>query len=187
MPTTSPRTRRLPLLATAVLASLACASTAALAADDASSRVDNSTLNAPLFNQLLISEIEVRDGALATGYQLMLDAARRTADEQLYRRATEIALQARSGDDALAAVRAWRQGLPGSTEALRYEIQLLVQLDRTADTVQPIQALIKLTAPAQRSSLINALPRFLARSKDRKLAANVLEQALLPYINEPEP
>jgi len=186
MPTPSPRTSRLPMRAAAVLASLACASTFALAADGKPSRVENSPLNAPLFNQLLISEIEVREGDLATGYQLMLDAARRTADEQLYRRATEIALQARSGDDALAAVRAWRQGLPGSVEALRYEIQLLVQLDRTADTVQPIQALIKLTAPAQRSSLINALPRFLARSKDRKLAANVLEQALLPYINEPD-
>src|SRR5882757_5706915 len=182
MPTPSPRTSRLQLLAAAALASLACAFyTAALAADDQGTDVDNSPLNAPLFNQLLISEIEVREGDLATGYQLMLDAARRTADEQLYRRATEIALQARSGDDALAAVRAWRQGLPGSTEALRYEIQLLVQLGRTADAVQPIQALIKLTPPAQRSTLITTLPRFLARGNDRKVAANVLEQALLPY------
>jgi tetratricopeptide (TPR) repeat protein len=170
-----------------VFASLACTfNTAAFAVDDLGADVDNSPLNAPLFNQLLISEIEVREGDLATGYQLMLDAARRTADEQLYRRATEIALQARSGDDALAAVRAWRQGLPGSTEALRYEIQLLVQLGRTADTVQPIQALIKLTPAAQRSAVISALPRFLARGNDRKVAANVLEQALLPYVNEPD-
>jgi len=135
---------------------------------------------------LLISEIEVREGDLATGYQLMLDAARRTADEQLYRRATEIALQARSGDDALAAVRAWRQGLPGSTEALRYEIQLLVQLGRTADTVAPIQTLVKLTPAAQRSAVITLLPRLLARGNDRNVTANVLEQALLPYINEPD-
>ncbi len=187
MPTLSPRTSRLQLLAAAVLASLACAfNTAAFAADDQGTDVDNSPLNAPLFNQLLISEIEVREGDLATGYQLMLDAARRTADEQLYRRATEIALQARSGDDALAAVRAWRQGLPGSTEALRYEIQLLVQLGRTADAVQPIQALVKLTPAAQRSTVISALPRFLARGNDRKVAANVLEQALLPYVDEPD-
>ena len=187
MPTLSPRTSRLQLLAAAALAALACTfNTAAFAVDDLGADVDNSPLNAPLFNQLLISEIEVREGDLATGYQLMLDAARRTADEQLYRRATEIALQARSGDDALAAVRAWRQGLPGSTEALRYEIQLLVQLGRTADTVQPIQALIKLTPAAQRSAVIGALPRFLARGNDRKVAANVLEQALLPYVNEPD-
>lgn len=184
MPTPSPRMSRLHWLAAAV--TLACASGSVLAAGEKAERVDNSPLNAPLFNQLLISEIQVRDGDLATGYQLMLDAARRTADEQLYRRATEIALQARSGDDALAAVRAWRQGLPGSVEALRYEIQLLVQLDRTAETVQPIQALIKLTAAQQRASLISALPRFLARAKDRKVAASVLEQALLPYINEPD-
>jgi len=187
MPTPSPRTSRLQLLAAAVLASLACGFNAtAFAADDRGTDVDNSPLNAPLFNQLLISEIEVREGDLATGYQLMLDAARRTADEQLYRRATEIALQARSGDDALAAVRAWRQGLPGSTEALRYEIQLLVQLGRTAETVAPIQTLIKLTPAAQRSAVITVLPRLLARGNDRNVTANVLEQALLPYINEPD-
>ena len=187
MPTPSPRPSRLQLLAAAALASLACGFNAsAYAADDQGTDVDNSPLNAPLFNQLLISEIEVREGDLATGYQLMLDAARRTADEQLYRRATEIALQARSGDDALAAVRAWRQGLPGSTEALRYEIQLLVQLGRTADTVAPIQTLVKLTPAAQRSAVITLLPRLLARGNDRNVTANVLEQALLPYINEPD-
>jgi len=52
--------------------------------------------------------------------------------------------------------------------------------------VEPLQTLLKITAPAQRSSLIGALPRFLARSSDRKLAATVLEQALLPYIDEPD-
>jgi Flp pilus assembly protein TadD len=46
--------------------------------------------------------------------------------------------------------------------------------------------LLKITPPAQRPALITALPRFFARSSDRNLAANVLEQALLPYINEPD-
>jgi hypothetical protein len=35
----------------------------------------------------------------------MLDAARRTVDDDLFQRAVEIALQARAGDQALAATR----------------------------------------------------------------------------------
>jgi tetratricopeptide (TPR) repeat protein len=190
MPTFSPKSSRAHALA-AVLASLALAPVAFAQTDTPSpdappAKFANSELNAPLFHQLLISEIELREGDLAASYQLMLDAARRTGDEQLYRRATEIALQGRAGDEALAAVKAWRLAAPLSTEALRYQVQLLVQLNRTADVVEPLQALLKITAPAQRSSLISALPRFLARSSDRTLAANVLEQSLLPYINEPE-
>lgn len=170
----------------AVLASIALLPAAFAQADSAPEKFQNSDLNAPLFHQLLVSEIEMRDGDLATAFQLMIDAARRTGDEQLYRRATEIALQGRAGDDALASIKAWRQAAPMSTEALRYEVQLLVQLNRTAEVVEPLQSLLKITAPAQRASLISALPRFLARSSDRKQAATVLEQALLPYIDEPD-
>ncbi|MEP6875750.1 MAG: tetratricopeptide repeat protein, partial [Burkholderiales bacterium] len=184
MPTIRPKSRRAQVLA-AVWA-VAFAPVAFAQADVPASQVENSALNAPLFHQLLISEIELREGDLSASYQLMLDAARRTGDEQLYRRATEIALQGRAGDEALAAVKAWRQALPKSAEALRYQVQLLVQLNRTADVVEPLQALLKITPPAERSTLISALPRFLARSSDRNLAANMLEQALLPYVNEPD-
>jgi Flp pilus assembly protein TadD len=149
-------------------------------------KVENSALNAPLFQQLLIAEIEVREGELGAAYQLTIDAARRTKDEQLFRRATEIALQGRAGDEALASVKAWRLALPESIEALRYQVQLLVQLNRTAEVVEPLQSLLKFTAPAQRSALIGALPRFLARSNDRTQAAELIEQVLLPYIDEPQ-
>ncbi|HEY4065591.1 MAG TPA: tetratricopeptide repeat protein [Burkholderiaceae bacterium] len=162
----------------------AAASAASVAAPPAP--VENSNLSAQLFNQLLIGEIEMREGDLAAAYQLMLDAARRANDEQLYRRATEIALQGRAGDQALGAVKAWRQGLPQSLDALRFQIELLIQLDRLNDAVEPLQALLKLSPPPQRLALINSMPRFFARSSDRKLAASVIEQAMLPYINDPE-
>jgi hypothetical protein len=77
------------------------------------SKVQNSSLDAPLFYQLLLGEIELREGQAGTAYQLMLDAARRTKDEQLFRRATEIALQARAGEQALSATLAWRQDAAG--------------------------------------------------------------------------
>ena len=137
-------------------------------AAEPAAQVENSTLDAPLFYQLLIGEIELRDGQAGTAYQLMLDAARRTKDEQLFRRATEIALQARAGDQALAAAVAWRQALPESQDALRYQIQLLVALNRVADVDEPLALLLRQTPRPALPALIDALPRFLARATDRK-------------------
>jgi tetratricopeptide (TPR) repeat protein len=193
MPSSKPRIGRARtlsvLLAGAFLAPAASfaqtppADAASAAAPD---KVQNSDLNAPLFQQLLIGEIQLRDGDLASAYQLYLDAARRTRDDQLFKRATDIALQGRAGDEALVAVKAWRGAVPDSVDALRYEIQLLVQLNRTPETVEPLQNLLKLTPPEQRPSLIAAFPRFLARSSDRNEAANVIEQVLLPYADAPD-
>src|SRR5580765_6015953 len=110
MPSFNPRA---PALAALLFAAVAQAQVAPTAP-----KVQNSALNAPLFQQLLIGEIELREGDPAAAYQLILDAARRTKDEQLFRRATEMALQARAGDEALVAVRAWRQAAPDSLDAL---------------------------------------------------------------------
>jgi Flp pilus assembly protein TadD len=190
MPTRNPRTGRAcarsALLASLLLASTAHAQKDAPAAPATREKIQNSALNAPLFQQLLIGEIELREGDLGAAYQLMLDAARRTKDEQLFRRATDIALQGRAGDEALVAVKAWRLAIPDSIDALRYQVQLLVQLNRTAEAAEPLQALLKATPADQRVTLINALPRFLARSSDHNQAAQVIEQALLPYADAPD-
>ena len=188
MPTFHRRAGRAPALS-ALLVSLLIATGAfaqGAAPQAAPEKIENSALNGPLFQQLLIGEIEVREGDLGAGYQLMLDAARRTKSEQLFRRATEIALQARAGDEALVAVNAWRLAIPGSLEALRYQVQLLVQLNRAAEVVEPLQALIKATPAGERNALMVALPRFFARSSDRTQAAQVVEQVLLPYADAPE-
>ncbi len=186
MPTFNPRTGRASALP-ALLASLLLASSAyAQDPPAAPEKIENSAMNAPLFQQVLIGEIELREGDLAAAFQLILDAARRTKDEQLFRRATDIALQGRAGDEALVAVKAWRLALPDSIDALRYQVQLLVQLNRTAEVVEPLQALIKSTPAAERPALISALPRFLARSSDHNQAAQIIEQVLLRYADAPE-
>ena len=58
----------------------------------------SSLLDSALFYQLLVGEMTLQDGEPAAGFALMLDAARKTGDAQLYQRATDIALQSRSGD-----------------------------------------------------------------------------------------
>jgi len=145
----------------------------------------NSAIDAPLFYQLLIGELELRTGQAGTAYEVILDAARRTRDETLFRRSVDIALQARAGDQALAATRAWRVARPGSADAVRMQLQILSALNRVADAVEPLRALINLTPEAERPGLVAALPRFLQRSGDRKAAAVVIEQVLEPLRRNP--
>ena len=149
-------------------------------------KVDNSNIDAPLFYQLLIGEMQLHEGEAGAAFQVILDAARRTKDEQLFRRATDIALQARAADQALVSAKAWRQTLPESLDALRYQVQLLVAVNRPQETLEPLQALLKQTPAAERPSLITALPRFFTRSTDKAQIATLIEQVLRPYIDVPD-
>src|SRR5207244_13313254 len=85
---------------------------------------DNSSLDAPLFYQLLIGELELNAGRASSAYEVVLDAARRTHDEALFRRAVDIALQSRAGEQALEATRAWREATPDSIDARRHQLQI---------------------------------------------------------------
>lgn len=144
-----------------------------------------SPLDSELFYQLLVGELTAQQGAPTAGFALMLDAARKTGDAQLYQRATDIALQARSGDAALQAAQAWKQQLPESREANRYVLQILIALNRIADTVEPLKAELDKAPHAERLAVLAAMPRAYARASDRKLAASVVETALAGALAEP--
>ena len=166
----------------ALLVSIAFARSAS-AQEVAIAPIENSALDAQLMYQVLIGEMELRSGEAGTAYEVMLDAARRTKDEQLFRRATDIALEARAGEQALAAVKAWRNAAPNSLEALRFHVQLLVAVKRVPETVEPLRTLLNLTPPSQRAATIASLPRFFARSADPKQSAALLDTVLQPYLD----
>ena len=144
-----------------------------------------SSLDSALFYQLLVGEITTQGGEPAAGFALMLDAARKTSDSQLYQRATDIALQARSGDSALQAASAWKQNLPASREANRYVLQILIALNRIADTVEPLKTELRMAQDAERADVFIAVPRAYARAGDKKLAASVVEEALGDLLKNP--
>ena len=163
--------------------SFAIAQTALSDAAPTAAEIDNSKLDAALFYQLLIGEMELRSGEAGTAYQVLLDAARKSKDPQLFRRATDIALQGRAGDQALAAASAWRTALPTSVEAHRYVIQLLVVLNRVPETAEVMKSLLNITPAAELAAQIYALPRFFGRAADRAAAAKAIEQSLRPYAS----
>ena len=152
---------------------------------DTEKPIVNSALDAPLLYQLLIGELELRSGEAGAAYEVILDAARRTRDESLFRRAVDIALQARAGEQALAATRAWRSAHPESMDAIRLQLQILAALNRLVDAVEPLRTMISLTPEADRPNLIAALPRFLQRGPEAAKTAALLEDVLAPYASQP--
>jgi tetratricopeptide (TPR) repeat protein len=154
---------------------------AALANTPATEVVVNSSLDAPLFYQLLIGELNALSDDQGAAYSLILDAARKQRDPLLYRRAVDIALQARSGEAALAAARAWSTDLPGSTDADRFALQILLALNRVGETGPVLTALLQSSADITRDETINAIPQTFARVTDKAQALQVVREALAKY------
>lgn len=169
-----------------LLAQRAATPPRAAPAAPAASAVDMSAMDATLFYQVLVGEMQLRDGNPGAAYQILLDAARRSRDDKLFARAVQVALQARAGSEALAAATAWRAARPTSLDALRYQIQLLAGLNRVREIAEPLRALITQTPVVEQPALISALPGLLLqRSAQRKEAAALLEEALAPFVDKP--
>lgn len=143
-------------------------------------------LDAELFYELLLGELNARGEEPSAGYSLILDAARKTNDPALYQRAVELAFQSRSGDAALQAARAWKDAHPTSREANRYVLQILIALNRVGESAQALQTEIELADPEDRDATLSLIPRNYARVSDKKLAAAVVEQVLAEYLRQPE-
>ncbi|MFT6589426.1 MAG: tetratricopeptide (TPR) repeat protein [Rhodoferax sp.] len=168
------------------LLAFVCALTAnAQTPDKAPAPPITSAMDGELFYQLLLGELNARGGEPSAGFSLILDAARKTNNAVLFQRAVDIALQARSGDSALLAARAWRQTLPTSREANRYILQILIGLNRIAETREPLKREVAGTALISRSAAIASIPRYFTRATNKTLAASVVEQALADYVAVP--
>lgn len=137
-----------------------------------------SAMGSELFYEVLLGELNAGGVDPGAGYSLILDAARKTDDERLYQRAVNIALQARSGEAALQAANAWRAALPESRDANRYVLQIMIAMNRIAETAEPLKSALSLAGPRDRPAAIAAIPRIYARTTDKQLATQVVEQVL---------
>jgi len=148
--------------------------------------VRNSNLDGPLLYQLLLAEFAHNEGQPADAIELMLEAARRNKDDQLFHRALEIAVEAGASDKAVSITKSWRQTLPRSTEAARTQVQLLFALDRVPEAAEPLKDLLEMSPPADRSALIASLPRAAQRAQDKGAAADQFERLLQPWLDAPD-
>ncbi len=142
----------------------------------------SSSMDADLFYRLLLGEISARTGDPQAAFALMLDSARKSGDSRLFERAITIALQAREGESALVAARAWHESDPTSREANRFVLQILLALNRITETAAPLRAELAAVPAPERIQAIAAVPRLYARASDRRVAAGIVEQALAGEI-----
>jgi len=167
-------------LRTAVLTSclLAAGLQTAGASDKSASPPATSALDGVLFYQLLLGELNVRQGSPGAGFSLILDAARKTRDPALFQRAVDVALQARSGDAALQAAQTWKRELPDAREPNRYILQILLALNRVEEAGQALATSIEDLPEDEKQGAIISIPRVFARVADKALAARAVETGL---------
>jgi tetratricopeptide (TPR) repeat protein len=143
-------------------------------------------MDAAMFYQVLIAEIQANAGDPGSAYQLYLEAARRHKNAQLFQRAVEIALRARAGEQALAAAKAWRQALPQSRPAAEFQSQILIALGRTNEIAEALRNLIQLTPAPQQPQVITNLPRIVSRLSDKQASARIIDEATEPWRTRPK-
>jgi tetratricopeptide (TPR) repeat protein len=147
-------------------------------------KVENSAMSGELLYEILLGEMNLRQGEPAAGFSLLLDAAKKSNDVVLYDRAVEIALQARSGDGALMAARAWSQAWPQDRKANSQMLQILLALNHVTESLEALKKELTLAPEAERDTSINLIPRHYARVSDKKRATAVVQLALEPYLTK---
>jgi tetratricopeptide (TPR) repeat protein len=176
---------RLWALRLALLTAASCALPLSASAQTSDTdKAENSAMTGELLYEILLGELNLRQGQPAAGFSLLLDAARKSNDVQLYSRAVDIALQARSGDGALMAARAWSQAWPQDRKANSQVLQILIALNQVTESLEPLKKELSLAPETERDTVINLMPRYYARVTDKKRAASVVQQALEPYLGK---
>jgi tetratricopeptide (TPR) repeat protein len=93
-------------------------------------------------------------------------------------------LQARSGESALQAAQTWKSVIPGSTDANRYLLQILLALNRVDEAGQALSISIRELPAAEQNAAIASVPRVFARVQDKKMAADTVEKALAAVLKQ---
>ena len=139
---------------------------------------ESAALNAELFYDLLVGEMAASQGDAVNAIALLMEAARQSQSQQLYQRAAEIALQARSGPQALMVATEWQTNFPQSRDANRYLLQILLMLNRVSESQEALNREIAWTNTAAKPATYLSIAQIYSRATDRVLAAAVIEQAL---------
>lgn len=140
--------------------------------------IPQSTLSVDTFYELLVGEIAAREMASHTqGANLLLRAAHKIRSEAVYERAFEVALRTRSSPKVLEVIHAWVKAFPSSASANRYQLQVLLGLNRIAEIQQVLKRQLLATPIAERKEFIRQIPSHFALVKDKKLAVTMVEKA----------
>lgn len=140
-------------------------------------------LSSNLLYKLTKAEMEFKSGQWQGPYVTMMVAAQQTRDPRLARRASEMALAAKQGGEALAAIRLWRELAPESDEATQFFLGFVVLTDKIEEA-EPIFAERLANAPAgARGVALFQMQQILARANDKLYAYSMVTRLVQPYLD----
>lgn len=149
--------------------------------EDALPEID---LSGRILFQIMAAEVALQRGETGAAFKTYMNLAQETRDPRMARRATEIALTARAGKEALEAVEFWRQLAPRSTEAAEALTSIDLGLGRYDEAFPVIAELLSRSdKPAE---VIQRTQRQLARASDPARAFALLERLSTPYPRDAE-
>ena len=138
-------------------------------------------LTSDLFYKLTKAELDFKRGQWQSAYLSMMVLAQQTRDPRLAKRSAEMALAAKQGNEALAAIRLWRELAPDSDEAAQYFLGFSVLGDDLTEAEQVFAERLKATPPATRGLSMFQMQQFLLRAKDKAAAHALMQRVLKPY------
>ena len=138
-------------------------------------------LTSDMLYKLTKAELEFKRGQWQGPYMTMMALAQQTRDPRLAKRAAEMALTAKQGGEALAAIRLWRGLAPHSEEAVQYFLGFAVVNDDLSEAEQIFAQRLQAAKPAARGLAMFQMQQFLLRAKDKAAAYALTERVLAPY------
>ncbi|MBW8899592.1 MAG: hypothetical protein JF619_16100, partial [Massilia sp.] len=152
-------------------------------AGDEDDKLPNVNMTPAMMAQLMQAEMSFKNGDWQGPYLTMMSLAQQTKDPRLAKRAAEMALSAKQADDALAAVKLWRQYAPDSEEASQYYLGLVILSDNLGEAENILKQRLAEATPAARGLVMFQMQQLLLRARDKDAAVAMLERLVAPYGN----
>jgi tetratricopeptide (TPR) repeat protein len=146
-------------------------------------KLPNVQMTSAMMQQLLKAELAFKNGDWQGPYLTMLSLAQQTHDPRLAKRAAEMALSAKQPDDALAAVKLWREYAPQSDEANQYYLGLVILSDNLPEAEKLLTQRLAEATPGARGLVMFQMQQLVLRAGDKEAAAAMLERLVAPYGN----
>jgi tetratricopeptide (TPR) repeat protein len=144
-------------------------------------QLPNVNMTPQMMVQLMNAELAYKKGDWQGPYLTLMSLAQQTRDPRLAKRAAEMALSAKQADDALAAVKLWRQYAPNSDEANQYYLGLVILSDNLADAESALKQRLAEATPGSRGLVMFQMQQLVMRAKDKEAAIAMLERLVAPY------
>lgn len=140
-------------------------------------------LSSDLLYKLTRAEMEFKSGQWQGPYVTMMVAAQQTRDPRLARRAAEMALAAKQGGEALAAIRLWRELAPASDEATQFFLGFVVLTDKIEEAEPIFAERLANAPPGARGVALFQMQQILSRANDKLYAYSMVVRLAQPYLD----